>query len=214
MNHSIIALAMNGNPESQYALAEMLFDDENVNNYGERSAIWYAKAAEQGHAEAQSMLGCLYFYGCGVEGDYKKAVYWLRKAAAQGIEEAEEKLIVAIERLAGEYYDLKKYEDAFSLYREAAEKGMFNETYAILCRLASMYYDGYGTEKNFREAYIWYYVCYLEYGETEEIMLGLNRVKGCLSEQEIEEAKSQAQEKKEEIFGPDEDYELFLHDED
>jgi len=53
------------------------------NNYSE-AAIYFKKAAEQGHAFAQSNLGFMYENGQGVIQDYKQAIPWYRKAAEQG----------------------------------------------------------------------------------------------------------------------------------
>ncbi|NJK91780.1 MAG: sel1 repeat family protein [Blastochloris sp.] len=48
-----------------------------------KAAIWYEKAANQGHEGAQNDLGLLYYQGRGVKVDGTKAVFWLEKAAAQ-----------------------------------------------------------------------------------------------------------------------------------
>jgi len=50
----------------------------------QESALWYRKAAEQGHASAQAWLGVMYNLGFGVNRDYKVAAKWYRKAADQG----------------------------------------------------------------------------------------------------------------------------------
>ena len=59
------------------------------------AAIWYRKAAAQGHAEAQFKLGAGYENGEGVEQDLNEAAIWYRKAAEQGHAEAKQ----ALERL-------------------------------------------------------------------------------------------------------------------
>lgn len=57
-----------------------------------QAAVWYRKAAEQGHAEAQYNLGIMLYTGDGIPQDKKEGVQWLRKAAAQGYDEAQEYL--------------------------------------------------------------------------------------------------------------------------
>jgi hypothetical protein len=48
------------------------------------AAIWYRKAADQGHASAQSSLASLYENGQGVPQDYSEAYFWMSLAAANG----------------------------------------------------------------------------------------------------------------------------------
>ena len=67
------------------ALAEDFEDDLTA-----MEAVWYRKAAEQGHALAQYLVGSM--YANGAEGFTKndvRAAYWYRKAAEQGHADAQ-----------------------------------------------------------------------------------------------------------------------------
>ena len=50
----------------------------------DQAAIWYRKAAEQGHFHAQFNLGQLYDRGQGVSKSQTRALYWYQQAADQG----------------------------------------------------------------------------------------------------------------------------------
>jgi TPR repeat protein len=50
-----------------------------------RAAVWYRKAAEQGHVRAQSMLGSAYYFGEGVEESKQQAVAWYVVACCLGV---------------------------------------------------------------------------------------------------------------------------------
>ena len=52
-----------------------------------QAAVWYAKAAAQGHMQAQLNLGIAYITDNGVAQDDRKAALWFAKAAVQGMEE-------------------------------------------------------------------------------------------------------------------------------
>ncbi|MHC4308020.1 MAG: AAA family ATPase [Planctomycetota bacterium] len=113
------------------------------------AAVWYRKAAEQGHAQAQSNLGIMYSQGQGVEKDYNEAVKWCRKAADQGNEQAQGMLGVMYSKGQGVEQDYKK---AVNWYRKAAEQGN-GQAQAIL---GVMYSHGQGVERDTEEAVKWY----------------------------------------------------------
>lgn len=58
----------------------------------EFAAVWYAKAAGQGHAKAQNNLDALYEKGRGVIKNDTTAVKWYTKAAEQGNKAAQNNL--------------------------------------------------------------------------------------------------------------------------
>lgn len=62
-----------------------------------QAAIWYRKAAEQGHIHAQFNLGRLYGLGRGVSENQTQALHWYRQAADQGY-------VPAINILGHRYY--------------------------------------------------------------------------------------------------------------
>lgn len=66
-------------------------DSYNAGDF-KQAAIFYRRAAENGHVGAQSRLGRCYFDGKGVKRDYAQAVEWLTKAAESGEPEAQDLL--------------------------------------------------------------------------------------------------------------------------
>ena len=61
-------------------------------------AVWYQKAAAQGHGKAQYNLGIIYLEGHGFSPDFDAAASWFRKAAAQGVAGADRKAEEASQR--------------------------------------------------------------------------------------------------------------------
>lgn len=72
-----------GDAEAQVQLAELLLEDGDTQDLVE-AALWYRKAAEQGHREAQFQMGRIYFLGEGISQNEMEAFEWFRKAAEQG----------------------------------------------------------------------------------------------------------------------------------
>ena len=60
-------------------------------NYAQ-AALWYKRAAAQGHADAENNLGLLYMNGQGVPQNRSLAIAWYRRAAAHGSREAQQNL--------------------------------------------------------------------------------------------------------------------------
>lgn len=56
---------------------------------GKQAALWFQKAAEQGHAKAQYNLGVAYTTALGVDHDDAEARKWLLKSAQQGFANAQ-----------------------------------------------------------------------------------------------------------------------------
>ena len=56
------------------------------------AALWFRKAADQGHPNARNNLGIMYDNGWGVPRDEDEAVTWFRRAARQGNTCAQESL--------------------------------------------------------------------------------------------------------------------------
>ena len=107
------------------------------------------------------------------DGDEEKALYWREKVAwtenpsliIEEIKSMDElpdedgdddwlshSEINKIRELANEHYDKEEYEEAFALYKQAAEAG---DSYARFC-LGLMYYYGDGTKQDYEQAYVWY----------------------------------------------------------
>lgn len=82
------ALARDGDPDAQYALAVLYDLGRGVRRDLQAAATWYRRAAEQGVPEAQFNLGAMYANGEGVAEDLVSAYALLALAAAQGHAEA------------------------------------------------------------------------------------------------------------------------------
>jgi hypothetical protein len=78
----------------------------------EKAAMWYLKAAEQGHGQAQYALGQMYRFGQGVQRDSTEAAAWLKKTAYQGHAPAQR--LLGTMYLSGEGVAID-YEEAYFL---------------------------------------------------------------------------------------------------
>jgi TPR repeat protein len=85
------ALAADGDPRAQRALAGLYRSGEGVGQDLPKAARLYRLAAEQGNDDAQLNLGRMYLDGVGVERDPVQAYLWLGLAAAPGRRWAEDR---------------------------------------------------------------------------------------------------------------------------
>jgi len=113
------------------------------------AALWYRKAAEQGHAGAQHHLGSRNLQGLGVPKDSAQAAHWYRKAAEQGDRESQYNLGVMC--AAGEGVSRDDAE-AVAWYRKAAEQNHA----AAQSNLGVMFECGRGVPKDVDQARYWY----------------------------------------------------------
>lgn len=81
--------ARRGNAHSQYQLAEIYYQGQNVEQDKDYAFAMYLFAAQQGHAQAQYKVGRLYCSGELRFQDAESGEYWLGEAIKQNIEEAE-----------------------------------------------------------------------------------------------------------------------------
>ena len=72
--------AEQGVVESQFALGNMYFKGNGVEQNIEEALKWFRRAAEKGNAMAQLKLGFIYEDGRGVPQDKKTAKDWYHKA--------------------------------------------------------------------------------------------------------------------------------------
>ncbi len=98
------------------------------------------KLAESGNASAQFRLAKMYRDGKGVDKDKGEALKWMGVAAEHGHAGAKMNLL-----------DMVEPSLAFQMCREMAESGNKDAQF----RLAKMYIEGRGVEKNTGEAYVW-----------------------------------------------------------
>jgi TPR repeat protein len=78
-----------GDKDAQFELAWLYTNGLGTPKDLEKAALYFGKAAEQGHVEAQNKLGQLYLYGQGVTQNRAEAITWLTAAADKGLGEAQ-----------------------------------------------------------------------------------------------------------------------------
>ena len=74
--------------DAQFNLGVMYADGKGVPADDQEAALWFRKAAEQGHASAQFRLGLSYANGEGVLEDDVQAYAWINLASIHGGEDA------------------------------------------------------------------------------------------------------------------------------
>ena len=78
--------AKNHSAKIQYKIGECYYNGTGgASKDLAKAAVWFEKAAHQGHANAQSKIGSLYQNGTGVEKDIAKAKQWYKMAANNGV---------------------------------------------------------------------------------------------------------------------------------
>lgn len=118
---NLIDDAKNGNPRAQYNLGVCYHSGrDGIEQDYEQAAMWYQKAAEQGHVRASFYLGVLYQNGKGAEQNYKKATELFMNAAESGYDKAQINLGIFYVKGIGVPKDYGKAEFWF---QEAADQG-------------------------------------------------------------------------------------------
>ena len=81
-------------PQEQYELADGYSTGYDIPQDHDAAAVWFRRAADQGHADAAYRLGDMYDKGQGVPQDYRQAAKLLRYAADHGHRSARRDLAV------------------------------------------------------------------------------------------------------------------------
>ncbi len=139
--------AQRGASHSQYMMGMLYGYDLTPRNYRE-AAIWFRRAAEQGHSDAQLKLGFYCHHGRGVMRNYKKAFALFEQAAAQGHTTAMHNIGDAYENGFGVKKDEKQ---AFAWYMKSAQG---NDKWGMFAT-GRLLYDGVGTQQNREEGRRW-----------------------------------------------------------
>lgn len=155
--------AEQGNADAQCNLGVVYANGLGVVRDDAEALLWYRKSAEQGNARAQCNLGGMYFRGQGVVRNETEAATWYRRSAELGCVIAQIHLCMMYAFGCGVTEDraesakwesvIRKQGDGGMMlqYREIAEQGDVDVQFA----LASMYIEGWGVERNGREAERW-----------------------------------------------------------
>lgn len=137
-----------GNPEAAFNYAQMLIQASPTGGFAEATG-YFRTAAEAGVADAQYALSQLYAFGQGVpEQSDPAARRWLHAAAIRGHDTAQIELGIWLLNGRGGPADRPA---GFRWLKGAAEKG----NPIAVNRLAHLYKDGIGTERNVGEAAMW-----------------------------------------------------------
>lgn len=126
--------AMDGNADSQYNLAVMLYSGKGMPKDKAEAVYWFVKAAESGDKSAQYNLGVLFSSDEDLPDEYPK------------MENGEIYFEVTSEEPSS------NKEKAFKWYKMAAEQG--HE--AAQLNLGVMYHQGLGVKQDYGEAIKWY----------------------------------------------------------
>lgn len=137
-----------GLSRAQLWVGYMYANGDGVKRDLHKAAEYYQKAAEQDVGAAFLELANLYEVGEGVEQDVKLAQEYLRRAVRMDAVPAE---LAYADLLCYEYGDPTSYQQAVKFYRLAANK---NSGQAF-GRLAKLYKNGYGVEKDQKQAELW-----------------------------------------------------------
>jgi hypothetical protein len=137
--------ALNGDVDCQFHMA--IFHEYSQSNL-HTAAIWYERAAMNGHTIAQLRLGGHYVAGTGVVKNLHRAIFFFRKAALQGNHKAQAAIGTMYQ---SSEFELNNYK-AFQFFQLAAVQGnSFAQS-----KLAEMYELAKGTNKDIPRAIHWY----------------------------------------------------------
>jgi antitoxin component YwqK of YwqJK toxin-antitoxin module len=125
----------------------------NLKNYKKAFEI-FKPLAEQDDDVAQFHLGIMYANGYDLDKDLKQAFAWQLKAAIQGNKEAGAELshlkVILKNEGLGEYNN-KNYKKAFGIFKPLAEQ----DDDVAQFHLGIMYVNGYGVDKDLKQAFAW-----------------------------------------------------------
>ncbi len=148
--------ASKGLANAQSNLGVMYASGSGVNQDYKLSITWFKKAADQGFKIAMLNLADMYENGLGTYPDQVEATKWRNKA--NGVEVAKKNDLVNVETVGNSDYQegLKHYynfefSEAYKFFLKAAKSG---NSEAQL-RLALMYRQGQGIQKNVDQAQYW-----------------------------------------------------------
>jgi TPR repeat protein len=113
---------------------------------------WFGLAARQDQLDAELELGNIYLGGRGLPEDFRAARKWFRRAAAQHSARAINALGYIAEQ--GGFGVAKDVQQARKYYLQAAVAGDVK----ALMNLGRVYLEGIGVERDYIEAYKWFYL--------------------------------------------------------
>lgn len=140
VSRELVSKAESSDADAQYTLGKT-YEATRTAEGSAAAAVWFGKAAEQGHSGAQISLAWMYINGDGVPKNDGEGFRLLRKAAEQGDPTA----FVGLGMCYKDGYGVTKDDaEAFRWFLKAAEKNLVGAQY----RLALCYQAGRGVEKD------------------------------------------------------------------
>ena len=116
---------------------------------------WFVKAANAGSMMASNSVGEMYLDGEGVEKNYNEALNWFKKASESNSTEHKERAKKGIGtcyyELGNDFFNKHDYTNALENYKNAFSYDKISAKYKI----AEMYRNGFGVEKNKKTAKEW-----------------------------------------------------------
>jgi uncharacterized protein len=200
--------------EALYQRGLALISEKTRERNFEKAAVYFGKAAAQGHPGAQLNLGMLYENGNGLPQDFAMALHWYKQAEGK-IAHAACRIadlyttgrgVARDQAVAAEYYRVEaqldctcaqfklgrlleqkgKFAEALNMYRRAARAG---DREAQL-RLGILLSDGFSVDPQLVEACQWLTLA-ADAGE-HSALLFLRQIQPGLSMEELEEARQRA----------------------
>ena len=150
-HYQILDSADKGDANSQYMIGEWIYVYQNTygsDDYKKIAALWYKKAAMQGHGNAQLRLAFCYLKGNGVPTIKDEAIKWYKKAAENNQEGAQEQY-VKLKYDNVTYKSIVKYRLSLLCH---AEFGTVESQYQI----GEWFRTHTGHSSYNKESYVWY----------------------------------------------------------
>ncbi len=146
---SLQNLAGTGNSQAQFEIATRYTHGYGVPQNYKLAAMWFLRAAEQGHVESSRLLGDLHATGYGVTQDYNEAALRYEFAAINGNMFAQHSLALLHEKGLIPQAEGKK---AFRYYKLAAQQGYADSQ----TNLGVLYQEGKIVPQDYKKAHQWY----------------------------------------------------------
>jgi TPR repeat protein len=130
---------------SAYAMAMRFASSVSKEHNDAKAVEWFQKAVALGNTDAMFELGVRYASGVGVAADAGKSAELFKRAAELGH-------VGSMRNLGVLYHKQDKFAEAANWYRKAADGGDGSAAYS----LGSLYFEGQGVTKDFRQAMDWF----------------------------------------------------------
>jgi len=136
--------AEGGNEDAQYHLALCYANGQGTRKNEALASKWFIMSASSGNAFAQNEIAIRYLEGNGIERDLDQAYSWAKKAA-------DRRNIDALVTLGLICEKEQNYEEAFSYYNDAAQRGNMHG----MGNVGKAYLLGRGVQKDPKNAFYW-----------------------------------------------------------